>query len=150
MNEARLIASLVVDEGIRLKVYDDATGKPIVPGSVVIGHPTIGIGRALDTKGCTEQEAYQWCSNDIEEKKNGLVAGIDFWPQLDDVRQNVLIEMAFQMGVTGLLAFHGMLGAMKAQDWRSAADAGLDSAWARETSARARKLMTMLASGAWS
>lgn len=37
-----LTTQIKADEGLRLAVYDDATGKPIVAGSRVIGNPTIG------------------------------------------------------------------------------------------------------------
>lgn len=149
MNVTRLMASLVTHEGLRLKVYDDATGHPIGPGSTLIGHPTCGIGRALDTNGISEQEAYSLCTNDIDARVRSLTSSLDFWDQLDDVRQNVLLEMAFQLGVGGLLDFRRMLAALRARDWQAAATAGLDSGWARQVPDRARTLMWMLASGAW-
>jgi hypothetical protein len=41
MNDA-LTTQIMADEGLRLTVYDDATGKPIVASSRVVGNPTIG------------------------------------------------------------------------------------------------------------
>jgi GH24 family phage-related lysozyme (muramidase) len=35
-------------EGRRAQAYDDATGQPITPGSIIEGHPTLGIGFNLD------------------------------------------------------------------------------------------------------
>lgn len=60
-----LIPMLRAEEGLRLTVYDDATGKPIKPGTLVKGHPTIGIGRALDVNGITEAEAEYLKANDV-------------------------------------------------------------------------------------
>ena len=46
--QEKYCARLTDEEALRFVVYDDATGRPIVPGTHVIGHPSIGIGRALD------------------------------------------------------------------------------------------------------
>lgn len=54
--EAQLRAELRGDEGEVLKVYDDATGKPIGPGSVVVGNPSIAVGRNLSGRGLTTVE----------------------------------------------------------------------------------------------
>jgi GH24 family phage-related lysozyme (muramidase) len=64
--DIRLLLSQMLEreEGLRTLVYDDATGKPIGPGSVVQGHPTIGIGRALDVNGITAVEADFLLEND--------------------------------------------------------------------------------------
>ena len=52
-------------EGVRLAVYDDATGKPIVAGDTVQGNPTIGVGRLLtDDRGITEDEVMMLLRND--------------------------------------------------------------------------------------
>jgi len=54
---AALLTELLRNEGETLRVYDDATGKPIVKGSTVVGNPTIGIGRCLSTNGITLAES---------------------------------------------------------------------------------------------
>ena len=63
---AKLTASLQSHEGLRLFVYDDATGAPIKPGTAVKGHPTVGWGRALDTYGVNEAEADYLLANNID------------------------------------------------------------------------------------
>lgn len=80
-----------------------------------------------------------------------------FWNKLNDARQNVLIEMVYQMGIgslalkTGLLGFTEMLKAIEAQDWQKAYREGLDSDWHRTDSpGRARKLMLQLRDGKFS
>ena len=45
------------DEGVRLRVYDDATGEPLHPGMTLKGHPSIGYGRALDVNGISLKES---------------------------------------------------------------------------------------------
>ena len=56
MDRAAMLALLTADEGMRLDLYDDKTSKTIKPGSVVEGHPTIGVGRALDVFPLTREE----------------------------------------------------------------------------------------------
>ena len=55
----KLIEKLILHEGMKLKVYDDANGKEIRAGDTLVGHPTIGVGRnvAGDGLGITEEEA---------------------------------------------------------------------------------------------
>ena len=65
-----ITCELTRDEGQLLTVYDDATGAAIKPGTSVKGHPTIGIGRALDVHGISAAEAAYLLGNDID----GIVA----------------------------------------------------------------------------
>ena len=52
MNIAKVADQLKRHEGVRLAVYDDATGKPVHAGDTLVGHPTIGVGRLLtDARG---------------------------------------------------------------------------------------------------
>ena len=52
-------------------------------------------------------------------------------------RRAVLLSMAYQMGVDGLMKFKNMWAAINRQDWDDAADQMLDSKWARQTPERA-------------
>ncbi len=149
----------------RLTVYDDATGLPIRPGSVLTGHPTIGIGRALDTHGVSTAEAESMFAADVAAVESGLEGSLPFWRDLDPVRAGVLCNMGFELGVGGLLAFTHTLHAIQlailttradlpdeaAQHWRAAAADMLDSAWARELAAfgspRARRLAAQMVTG---
>jgi len=147
MNFDLLTTELTRDEGIRLAVYDDATGEPIKPGSHVVGHPTIGIGRALDTHGITEREANELLHNDILAVSAEIYKRLPWVEHLDEVRQMVLASMAFQMGVEGLLGFHNTLAAIARGDYGIAAAGMLDSKWAEQTPARAERLAAMIKSG---
>ncbi len=134
-----------------LVVYDDATGAPIRPGSVVTWHPTIGVGRALATHGISPLEAERLFSADVSAAELGVLA---IWPwssALDAVRRDALTNMAFQLGAHGLAQFVHMGAALQAGDWLRAHDAALDSAWARELAAfgstRARRIAAQLLTG---
>lgn len=97
-----LLVSLRLREADRLKVYDDATGKPIVSGTLVKGNPTIGIGRNLAGKGISEGEAQVLEEDDI----NDLIAEANleapFWSQLTDGAQASFFELGFNLGFEGL------------------------------------------------
>ncbi len=144
MTKDILIQELVRDEGERLTVYDDVTGKPIKPGMVFGGHPTIGVGRALDVNGITPTESRYLLSNDIDRTLEGLQASLKWFDTLSDVRQRVLCNMAFNMGVQGLLKFQDMLRYCEEQRWGLAADAMVDSKWYTQVGDRAKRLESMM------
>ena len=143
-----LVAILESEEGEKLVVYDDATGKPIRPGSLVVGHPTIGIGRALDVHGITHAEAVFLLNGDIEATLPDMPRVVGpAWPNLSPRRQAVLAAMAFQMGANGLLAFRFTLNRVAAGDFAAAADAMLGSTWAKQTPGRAQRMAQMMREG---
>ncbi len=132
---------ILAEEGTRLKVYDDATGTPIGPGSTLKGHPTIGTGRALDTNGISQAEAGALLDADLARVAAGLDSHIPWWRGRSQSVQDALLDAAFQMGVMGLLSFQRMLSCLHAGDYEGAKAAGLDSDWARQTPARAARVV---------
>lgn len=66
---------------------------------------------------------------------------------LDEARQAIIISMAYQMGVKGVLGFGNMWSAIRKGDWDSASDEMLDSRWARQTPARAHRHATVMQTG---
>jgi len=142
-----LQAILLREEGERLVVYDDATGKPIRPGSVVVGHPTIGIGRALDVHGISHAEALALLDGDIAAILPDMPRIVPAWPRLSLARQACLAAMRFQLGPNGLVAFRTTLSRVEASDFAGAADAMLASAWAQQTPARALRMAQMMREG---
>ena len=122
------VSQLRQDEGKILKVYDDATESEIAPGTVVKGHPTIGIGRALDVHGISDGEAEILFNNDIERVESALT-NFPWYRGLNDVRKGVMVNLAFNMGVDGLLGFHRMITYMFCESWREAADELQNSDW---------------------
>jgi lysozyme len=110
-------------EGVRLKPYRDSRGLW-----------TIGIGRCLDTKGISIQEAKYLLDHDMEEAVMSVVEHIPWAENIDENRFSVLAEMAFQMGIGGLLLFRQTLHYLEIGDYELAALAMLDSKWAKEDS----------------
>lgn len=140
------------DEGEVLYVYDDATGKPIVKGSVVKGYPTVGIGILLDKDkggGLRPEESEFVFRNRLKLLDAELTDRLPWISKLDPARNGVLINMAFQMGVTGLLGFKNTLALIQSGKYQEAAKAMLQSKWATQTPARAQRLSNQMATGQW-
>jgi lysozyme len=131
-----------VRSGDRHVVYDDATGQPIVPGTTVQGNPTIGYGRLVTGgNGISEQEAEELLRNDVASVRAQLDRRLPWWRQkLDTTRRQAVLEMAFNLGVGGLLSFKNMLAALEAGDYETAATEALDSRWAQQVGHRANNI----------
>jgi lysozyme len=148
MDMLALVSEIVREETVRLTVYDDATGREIRPGSYVVGHPTIGVGRCIDTagKGITSEESAYLLQNDIAQYMTQLSL-LPWFAKLDPVRQRAIINMRHQLGMVGLLNFRMMIAALNDGEYTLAAQLGLKSAWASQTPGRARRMMTMIETG---
>lgn len=136
MADDLLLSELERDEGLRLKPYRDTVGKL-----------TIGVGRNLDDVGISEEEARQLLANDVERTVAGLDAALPWWRQLDPVRGRVIVNMAFNVGVDGLLKFHNTLAAVQTGNYVGAANGMLSSRWATQVGERAKRLSAMMATG---
>lgn len=132
----RLRDLLIKHEGVRLKPYTDSVGKL-----------TIGCGRNLDDLGITEREALVLLENDIVRTRREVSGFFPWFKDLDEVRQDVMINMAFNLGLPRLLGFQKMLVAVKHQDWEEAAKQMLDSKWAEQVGSRALELSNMMRMG---
>lgn len=143
----RLLPMLRDEEGLRLQIYDDANGAKIVPGYRCIGHPTIGVGRCLDTNGITLEEADYLLANDIAKVTAQLDKALHWWRDMSLTRQVVLAAMAFQMGVAGVLAFKQTLRAMEIGNFPAAASGMMASKWATQTPERAKRMARMMKEG---
>jgi lysozyme len=137
MMSDKLRAMLIRQEGLRLKPYRDSVGKL-----------TIGVGRNLDDDGIEESEAYTMLDNDIV-KHTIDAQKLDVFVSLDPVRQDVLIDMVFNMGLSRVQGFKMMLAALAAGNWHEAANQMLDSKWATEVGNRALELAEMIRTGAY-
>lgn len=145
--EAMLVGMLTGDEGKKLRVYDDATGMELKPGLTLVGHPTIGIGRALDTQGITSAEADYLLMGDVFRVQITAERAFLWYAALKDERKAVILSMLFQLGLTGLQGFHEFLLAVEHQNWARAAAEMRDSLWHKETPARCERLAVQMETG---
>ena len=133
----RIKAQLVIHEGLRLKPYRCTAGKL-----------TIGIGRNLDDRGISQKEAYAMLERDILDFEQQLLDEIpDVYTGLDEVRQSVLLNMCFNLGLKGLLEFKNTLAFVAAEDWERAANGMLASKWAKQVGMRAIELSELMRKG---
>ena len=123
-------------EGLRLKVYKCTSNRN-----------TSGFGRNLDDRGISEREAELMLENDILHLFSVLPEKISFFNDLDKVRADVLVNMAFNLGVNGLLKFKKMLAAIDDGYFTRAAAEMLDSKWAKQVGSRAVELSEQMKTG---
>ena len=136
-----------LDEGEVLVVYDDATSKPIVPGTHVIGNPTIGVGTLLCTPGgITHAESLMLLANRVAIARK-QAGSIPVFQKLNDARQGVIVEMVFQLGLAGVLKFEHTLDALAAGNFAAAAQGIRASHLAQQTPARAERYAKIIETG---
>lgn len=136
MDRDAMVRQLRLHEGERLKPYRCTAGKL-----------TIGVGRNLEDRGITAAESAFLLSNDIDAVWADVQRAIPWAARLDDVRQRVLLDMAFNLGIVGLLGFKRTLAAIEGGQYQQAATMMLDSRWARQVGGRAERLSRMMATG---
>ena len=100
-----------------------------------LGFWTLGIGRLIDARkggGLTDEEARFLLQNDITRRHEELMRRMPCYEHLSPVRQRAILNMAFQLGVDGVLKFRRMIAALDRGDYARAAIEALDSKWAKE------------------
>jgi lysozyme len=155
-NKSILIQKLIHHEGLVLQVYQDT-----------LGIDTIGIGRNLEDRGITDEELedmgitldhiYEYgiteadaillAENDVQIVEDELIRAHPCVDGLDAVRQLILVDMAFNMGVPRLCKFKKMWEAIHNEDFSTASKEMLDSRWANQVKLRATKLAHSMYSG---
>jgi lysozyme len=125
-------------EGTRSFPYTDTVGKI-----------TIGVGRNLSYNGLRADEIALLLQNDIEAATANCKASFPWFGKLDDVRQAVLVDMAFNIGIGSLSGFHETLQAVEAGQYEAAANLMLQSFWASQVPIRALEDATMMRNGEW-
>lgn len=117
------------------------------------GYLTIGVGRNLEGKGISEDEARELLVHDINECREDVREIIGYHPTnpytapKDWERYKALTDMRFQLGASGFRSFRNMIQCIKAGHWQEAADEALDSLWAQQTPERAREIAEMIRNG---
>lgn len=132
-----------IHEGYREFPYDDKTSNRVQ------GKVTIGYGRNLNDKGVNQNEAELMLDNDLSYLITQLPKRISFFGKLDDVRQAILCDMAYNIGINGLLGFNNMLDSIEKADYADAAFEIFESKLHNEEPLRTADLIGMMRSGHW-
>lgn len=141
-----LIAQLKIDEGLRLKAYQDTVGV----WTIGYGHTGPEVKRGLTW---TREKAEAALIEDILEHNAKLAAALPWVGGLDPVRRRVLQNMAFNLGIgsaatgEGLLGFKNTLEFVRTGQYDKAADGMLASKWARQVGNRAVRLAKQMRTG---
>ena len=152
MNRASLLDSIEQHEGFEPSPYRDsrglftfATGRCLETNPLKPEEFVYLLDNAHLTMGITKAGADWLMEREVNSIVKVLVSELSFWPGLADTAQNVLVEMAYQMGCPRLLGFKQMLAYLSRHDYVGAAAEGLRSDWHKQTPARAEELMGRLA-----
>lgn len=148
---SQIAKMLRVDEGFRSKPYLDS-----------LGYPTIGIGQRIGPKGAllnnyqfsiSQNVADVWMQEIALEYLAKLQSDSRIKPALlkcNDARRDALLNMAYQMGVSGLAGFRNTLALIANGDFEGGAKGMLDSLWARQTPQRAKRVSEVMRLGDYS
>lgn len=121
----QLLASVKAHEGCKLKPYRDS-----------LGVLTVGYGHNLEQE-ITQADAEVWLIQDLKKAISELDRAFPGWKEHSEVRQNVLIEMVFNIGAPRLAGFLRFWAALRAKDYKQAAREMLKSRWASQVGQRA-------------
>ncbi|HEX8301068.1 glycoside hydrolase family protein [Sphingomonas sp.] len=151
-----LAREIARDEGDKLKVYRCTAGKLSIGkgrnlddvGISAEETRLLGISKASAIRdGITQAQSDHLFANDIKRSEADLDRKLPWWRTLDDVRQRVLLNMCFNMGIGTLLTFKNTLAKVQAGDWVGAEAGMRASLWHRQVGARALRLEKMMRTG---
>jgi len=143
-NDQLLIQELRRDEGVCYVEYRDT-----------VGIKTTGVGHNLKANPLPKEWTYPLSNlqvntllaQDLIEVFTGLDKNIPWWRDLSYKRQRVIANMAFNLGVSGLLTFKNTLASIKSGDYIRAANGMMSSKWALQVGDRAKRLSIMMVQG---
>ena len=130
-----LLESIKHHEGFVEHVYDDS-----------LGIPTIGYGFAIKDLTLEEDLCDEILLRKLRKLGRSVMGKFPFFDSLPPDCKEVLMEMCYQLGVTGVSKFKKALKAMEDGDWEKAADEMLDSKWAKQTPRRAKEMSDIIRS----
>lgn len=134
----KLIDMLRRQEGVSKWAYEDH-----------LGYITVGVGRCLDPEkglGLSDDEIDYLLQNDITRCYQELDV-FSWFHDLDQVRQEAIVSMLFQLGLPKFLAFKKTLAYLAEGKYEKAATEMLDSKWAKQTPNRANEISYMIETG---
>lgn len=133
-----IVELLTLHEGVRRFPYRDTVGKL-----------TIGVGFNLDDVGLYPEEIEFILKNRIARKAMEIEKYLPWVEDLNEARTAVIVDMAFNLGVNGLLGFKRTLASVHRGEYALAAKQMLESKWARQVGNRAKRLSRMMETGEW-
>jgi len=146
MNFARLESRVCVDEGYRAAPYLDSVGVPTIGygTTMILGEPV-----TLTHPAITDNVARQILRQDLFTACMDAQALFQRFDEFDAVRQEVLVNMAFNLGRTRLAGFKDLMAAALIPDFAQMAEEMKHSHWYLQVGQRASRLYYAMQSGTW-
>lgn len=138
MDYTSLKSSIKKHEGKRYTLYKDSEGVS-----------TIGYGHNLENNPLSEKAIEQILDDDIQKAVEAARVFVPYYEQLNDVRQEVVVEMIFNLGHTGFSKFIKMKKALSEFDYDRAALEMINSKWAGQVGERAVTLSRLMKTGSY-
>lgn len=136
MDYDRLCQEVTRDEGRRRSPYYDSVGKL-----------TIGVGWNLTDNPLPDEVVDLLLKISLARAERDALALFPSLYSLSDARQRVLVNMAFNLGISRLGGFRRLRSAVAEEDFAGAAREMLDSKWARQVGLRAHRLAKLMEEG---
>ena len=138
----KLLESVKRHERYRNKVYLDTLGKR-----------TVGVGHLCVEEFWEDDKEYEekFLMDILEaDLQNAIKGAKDLMSEngcmdMDEVAEEIIIEMIFQLGKTGVSKFKNMWKALSGLEYSVAASEMLDSRWAKQTPNRAQAMSAQMA-----
>lgn len=148
MNLDTLGKRLAIEEGDRLVAYPDSKGILTVGrGHNCVVRPVAGVTKAGDR--ITPEQDQQLFQADVQDACAQLDSRMPWWRGLDDDRQNVMLDLCFNMGIDTLASFHNTLKAIVEERWDDAATLLSKSLWDKQVGHRADFLEDAMRTGVY-
>lgn len=144
MDLSKLVTELQKDEGFRPYVYDDANGKPVIPGYTMVGHPTIGYGWALDKDLCSQELGGLILNYQASDSYSRLLKDIPWLSGKPESIQRALANIAFNIGVQGLLRFYVFVSLIQQGRYTDAANDLGTTLWFKQVGQRAVRIQELI------
>ena len=140
MNIEQLRKELEVDEGVKYEIYNDHLGYPTFGIGHLVRDTDPEAGAALGTP-VTEDRVIEAFNEDVETVLSDCAILYDDFDDLPEEAQLIIANMMFNLGRPRLSKFKGMKSGVDSRDWNKAADEMVDSAWYRQVTNRAERLV---------
>ena len=140
-----LVEQLRRDDGVRYVPYTDSMGN----ATIGVGHKILPGENFSWAVQLTDGQVNSLLNQDIAIVQNALAVYRWYVDMGDPIRQASIQNMAFNLGIAGLLHFPLMIGFIVHHDWANAAAQCDDPHWRSQVHARADRIAQQLLTGAW-
>lgn len=149
----QLIEQLKRHEGYRQHSYRCTAGKLTIGyGYNLTANPLRLSSLEINynqTHGIGKNEAERLLKLMIAKITDQLEEALPVINRIDTVRQDILINMTYNLGLVGLLKFKKMIAALEKKDYQKASIEMLNSKWSSDVGNRAQELATQMLTGVY-